>query len=214
MRLIRTTSTSLSCQCRAEAANKHADVGPALTPEQFATEFNAGKIYIYIYTEKFDDSAFYRACVANYAEKAGKLTTKERSDSESASDEIICRVLAETSILFTTCNDAGGKLLEDGASFKPIVVFCGEASQVSLASLCVPLTSFADWEGLFLFGDTCQLEPTVLKAITPYAPRPEGLPAASPGHAVSHEPGDLGVPQRPSLQWALEKSSIGFRGQC
>ncbi len=64
--------------------------------------------------------------------------------------------------MFTTCVNADGKLLEDGASFKPTVIFCDEAGQVGLASLCVPLMTFHDWEGLFLFGDICQLEPMIL----------------------------------------------------
>ena len=78
---------------------------------------------------------------------------------------MVTRVLADTSILFTTCSNAGGKLLEDGLSFKPTVIFCDEAGQVGLASLCVPLTTFHDWEGLYLFGDANQLQPMVLSAM-------------------------------------------------
>ena len=143
---------------RAEAVLKYDEARAAMGPEAFAVEFGAGRTSL----DHYDQSAPYRACVANYIAKNGKITKKERLDFEDASDRIITRVLAETSVLFTTCSNAGGKLLEDGKSFKPSVIFCDEAGQVSLASLCVPLTTFTDWEGLFLFGDISQLEPIVL----------------------------------------------------
>ena len=41
------------------------------------------------------------------------------------------------------------------------MIFCDEAGQVSIAELCVPLTTFTNWEGLVLVGDDLQLEPTV-----------------------------------------------------
>ena len=39
--------------------------------------------------------------------------------------------------------------------------FCDEAGQVSIAELCDPLTTFTNWEGLVLVGDSLQLEPTI-----------------------------------------------------
>ena len=41
------------------------------------------------------------------------------------------------------------------------MIFCDEAGQVSIAELCVPLTTFTNWEGPVLVGDDPQLEPTV-----------------------------------------------------
>lgn len=143
---------------KADALAKYTQARAAMGDEEFAARFAAGTIS----QDMFDKSAVYRACVVNYIAKAGKLNQKERLQFEDASDEIVRRVLADTSIVFTTCSNAGGKLLEEGTSFKPSVIFCNEAGQVGLASLCVPLTIFHDWEGVFLFGDTCQLEPTVL----------------------------------------------------
>ena len=116
--------------------------------------------------DQFDKSAHYRACVAKYIGLNGKINRMERLEFEDASDQIITRVLAETSVLFTTCTNAAGKLLEDGNSFKPSVIFCDEAGQMSFADLCVPLTTFSDWEGLYKFGDTRRLQPTVLSAMS------------------------------------------------
>lgn len=41
------------------------------------------------------------------------------------------------------------------------MVFCDGAGQVSVAGLCVPLTTSTNWEGLVLVGDSLQLEPTI-----------------------------------------------------
>lgn len=67
----------------------------------------------------------------------------------------------ETDILFTTCSNAGGELLTTDNAFSPTMIFCDEAGQVSIAELCVPLTTFTNWQGLVLVGDDMQLEPTV-----------------------------------------------------
>ncbi|CAF9922887.1 hypothetical protein IMSHALPRED_005784 [Imshaugia aleurites] len=76
-----------------QAANKHADVGPALTPEQFATEFNACKIYIYIYMEIFDDSAFpndqvYNGLLRNHPTAFEDSANKTRAKMRQISREL------------------------------------------------------------------------------------------------------------------------------
>lgn len=90
------------------------------------------------------------------------VTRAERTALEDASDVMIERVLADTHILFTTASNCGGPLLSGHHSFVPTVIFCDEAGQISIPSLYVPLSIFVHWEGLFLFGDIQQLEPTAL----------------------------------------------------
>lgn len=101
----------------------------------------------------FDKSALYRRCVANYIDKKGGIPGKTRDQFEAESDRMVSCVLAETNILFTTASNTGGKLIENGASFKPTVIICDEAGQISAPSLCVPLTSSNKWEGASLIGD-------------------------------------------------------------
>ena len=141
-----------------EAARQYEEARTNLGSEEFERRLAAGTISL----RMFDRSAAYRALVARYIQKNGHLSKEDRLQFQNASDDMVTRVLADTSILFTTCINAGGKLLEDGHSFKPTVIFCDEAGQVNVASLCVPLTTFHDWEGLYLFGDIRQLRPTVL----------------------------------------------------
>lgn len=109
--------------------------------------------------QMFDKSATYRKCVANYITNRGDIPPVQREQLEAESDKMISRVLAETTVLFTTASNAGGRLLENGATFKPTVIICDEAGQISVPSLCVPLTSFTTWEGLFLFGHPNQPQP-------------------------------------------------------
>ena len=61
-------------------------------------------------------------------------------------DHMVEGVLAETDILFTTASNCGDSLLKDSRSFVPTVIFCDEAGQISIPSLCVPLTTFTRFE--------------------------------------------------------------------
>jgi len=122
---------------------------------EFARQYAAGETS----EAHFDEYAEFRACVKNYIDQNGRLPLVQREQFEAASDKMISRVLAETNILFTTASNAGGKLMGSGASFKPTVVICDEAGQISTPSLCVPLTSFTTWEGMFMIGDPNQLQP-------------------------------------------------------
>ena len=129
-----------------------------LTPEEYTRRVANGEMTIAM----FDKSRKYEDCIRNYRAKNGKVTRQERRELEDETDIMVERVLAETVILFTTASNCGGALLEESRSFVPTVLFCDETGQISIASLCVPLTTFEKWEGIFLFGDIQQLEPTAI----------------------------------------------------
>lgn len=112
----------------------------------------------------FDRSAAYRAAMANYLTKGGHITNAEKKQFEKESDRMYSRVLSETKIPFTTTSNAGGSRVSNQDDFQPTVIICDEAGQVTIPGLAVPLTTFNQWEGLFLFGDIQQLEPTILSS--------------------------------------------------
>lgn len=143
---------------KAAAIIRYTEAREAMGEAEFARLSASGQIS----QDDYDDSAHYRHVIRHYIQYDGKLSKAERLEFTVASDAMTTRVLRETGILFTTCSNAGGKLLEEGDSFKPTVIICDEAGQVGVASLCVPLTTFTSWEGLFLFGDISQSGPTVL----------------------------------------------------
>ena len=114
--------------------------------------------------DNFDRSWQYRTSIKKYIDNKGFITKEERTALEDATDALTIRVLEETHILFSTASNCGGPLLEGSRSFVPTIIFCDEAGQISIPSLCVPLTTFDRWEGLFLFGDIQQLLPVTLSA--------------------------------------------------
>lgn len=109
----------------------------------------------------YNKSARYLECISHYVRSEGRVNKAERVALQDETDRMVERVLARTDILFTTASNCGGALLSESKSFEPSVIFCDEAGQISIPSICVPLTTFTKWEGLFLFGDVQQLEPTV-----------------------------------------------------
>ena len=129
-----------------------------MSEEEFGKKLSSDEISVAL----FDKSHKYRECIANYVAKEGKITYKERLALQDAVDVMTERVLKETHFLFTTASNCGGESLDKSISFEPTVIFCDEAGQISIPSLCVPLKTFNKWEGLFLFGDVQQLEPTLL----------------------------------------------------
>lgn len=143
---------------RRMAEADYRDTRERMSPAEFDRQVATGQISI----ASFDNSRKYRECMANYQAKGGRITRVERTAFEDESDSMVERVLAETHILFTTASNCGGTLLEGSRSFVPTLIFCDESGQISVPSFCVPLTTFDQWEGLFLFGDVQQLEPTVL----------------------------------------------------
>ena len=142
---------------RREAEVAYEKAREEIGPEEFSKRFNTGQISL----DDYDTCAKYRIYMGNYMKKRGKLTRTERTALENEHDRLVSKVLKETDILFTTCSNAGGELLKTDNSFSPTVIFCDEAGQVSIPEMCVPLTTFTEWEGLVLVGDTQQLEPTV-----------------------------------------------------
>ena len=130
----------------------------AMSSAELARQVASGEASV----TNFDKSHKYKRCMINYMKKGGKVSYAERVALQDEFDYMVKRVLAETHILLTTASNCAGPLLHDNDTFVPTVIFCDEAGQISIPSLCVPLTTFTNWEGLFMFGDIKQLEPTSL----------------------------------------------------
>ncbi len=141
-----------------EAEAEYEKAEEALGSQEFSKRYRAGEISV----DHFDKCARYRTYMSNYMEKRGKLTRTERSALEDEHDRLVSQVLKETDILFTICSNTGDELLTRHDSFLPTMIFCDEAGQVSIAELCVPLTTFTKWEGLVLVGDSLQFGPTIM----------------------------------------------------
>ena len=148
-------------KCRRDAEAKYAAARETMGPEEFSKLYNASEISM----EQFDDCAKYRTYMSNYMKNRGKLTGTERTAFETEHDHLVSQVLKETDILFTTCSNAGGELLTSDNTFSPTMIFCDEASQVSIPEICVPLTTFTKWECLVLVGDSLQFNPTVTSTV-------------------------------------------------
>ena len=114
----------------------------SMSPDEFSRMNNNGQISL----SHFDKSAHYRVCMEeNYPEKRqDQQTGAERAEDEF--DHMVERILPETDILFTTASNCGGSLLKDSQSFVPTIIFCDEAGQIPIPSLCVPLMTFTRWE--------------------------------------------------------------------
>ena len=130
----------------------------SMSPQVFDRQVASGEISLV----HFNKSGQYRFLVSQYIQTRGKLDKAQNDKLQEEMDKMVLRVLKATHLLFTTSSNAAGDLLtiqED--SFRPTILLCDEAGQISLPSLCVPLTNFPNVEGVFLVGDTQQLEPTV-----------------------------------------------------
>ena len=143
---------------RAQAEVDYKAARDAMTHEEFTERLAGGDFTV----AHFDKSDEYKRCIKIYIQNKGRISKKDRTALEDASDMMVRRVLAETHILLTTASNCGGPLLTGSHTFVPTVIFCDEAGQISIPGLCVPLITFERWEGLFLFGDIQQLEPTLL----------------------------------------------------
>lgn len=142
-----------------------------MSVEDFRRRRDNGEISV----ADFDKSWKPRECIAKYRAKEGKVppycsirhqdlpllsrgsAPAGRMALQIETDMMTERALAQPDILFTTASNCGGPMLEKSRSFVRTCIFCGEAGQRSIPSLCVPLDS---WEGFFLIGDMQQLEPT------------------------------------------------------
>ena len=139
-----------------EAVRRFQEAKANFPEEEFERQVRDDEISVAI----FDESRQYKHAMANYVGKDGKVGNVERTALENESDHIVRRVLADMNIVFATASNCGGELLGGANSFEPTVIVCDAAGQISIASLCVPLTTFTKWEGLFLFGDVQQLKPS------------------------------------------------------
>lgn len=143
---------------RLQAEVDYRAASSTMTSEEYHRQLDSGEFLV----SNFDKSYTYKRCINNYINKKGRVSKAERTELEDESDKMVERVLADTDILLTTASNCGGGLLKDSKSFVPTIIICDEAGQISIPSLCVPLTIFEKWEGVFLFGDPQQLSPTVL----------------------------------------------------
>ena len=143
---------------RLDAEAKFNAAKDSLPIDEFNRQCASGEISVAM----FDESAKYKACIADYIIKDGSINWAERTALEDEHDRMVGRVLEDTRLLFTTASGCGGHLLDESRTFVPTIIFCDEANQISVPSLCVPLTTFDTWEGLFMFGDIQQLLPTAL----------------------------------------------------
>jgi hypothetical protein len=104
-----------------------------------------------------DASFEYTTALDNYIKLKGKVDRDSKKRFASLWSNQMIRVFKRIDCLFTTCNNAGSGMLKLG--FRPEVLACDEAGQVTMASLAVVLTSFTDWLAIMLFGDPKQLLP-------------------------------------------------------
>lgn len=109
----------------------------AMSSAELARQVASGEASV----TNFDKSHKYKRCMINFMKKGGKVSYAERVALQDEFDYVVKRVLAETQILFTTASNCGGPLLADNDTFVPTVT-CNEAGQISIPSLCVPLTTF------------------------------------------------------------------------
>lgn len=107
-------------------------------------------------------SARFQHLLTRYIESDGRFRKDDKTAFQDEMDRMIDRVLASVRVLFTTCSNAGSDMLMLQTTFRPTVIAADEAGQASVPSLCVPITSYDSWEGLFLFGDWKQLHPVTL----------------------------------------------------
>ena len=110
----------------------------------------------------FDRSFEFRRIMRDYIARDAELSKEELKVYEEASEYMFWRILSDTTILFATASNCGGTRLIKQDAFQPSMICCDNSTQISLPALCVPLTTFTEWEGLFLFGDVRQLEPVML----------------------------------------------------
>jgi hypothetical protein len=112
--------------------------------------------------EQHNPSARFQDLMTRYIESSGHLSNDDKTAFQDEMDRMTDRVLATIRVLFTTCSNAGSDMLVLQTAFRPTVIAVDEAGQASVPSLCVPITSYDSWEGLFLFGDWKQLHPVIL----------------------------------------------------
>ncbi len=136
----------------AAAQRKWAEAKAALSPEAQATFAKT--------VSEFDESDEYNRHVEYFIEQQGQLDRQTRNAFKVVRQNMELRVVRSMDIVLASCNNSGCKLLVGG--FDPTILYCDEAGQATIPTLCVPMVSFRHWKALFLYGDSNQLEPICL----------------------------------------------------
>ncbi len=136
----------------AAAQRKWAEAKAALSPEAQATFAKT--------VSEFDESDEYNRHVEYFIEQQGQLDSMTRNAFKVVRQNMELRVVRSMDIILASCNNSGCKLLVEG--FDPTILYCDEAGQATIPTLCVPMVSFRHWKALFLYGDSNQLEPICL----------------------------------------------------
>lgn len=110
-----------------------------------------------------DQSLEYRKLLDEYVDADGDISRAKKEHFETLRLQVVLRVLNETNIVFTTCNNAGSEIMKLG--FDPTALFIDETGQLTMAGLAEVLTSFEHWIMAQLFGDPKQLPPFRLSGL-------------------------------------------------
>ena len=104
-----------------------------------------------------DPSSEYTKLLNDYKAAGGELPKSKRQSFKTLLTAMVTRVLRETDVLFTTCNNSGSEVLKD--VYQPTLIAIDEAGQLTLATFAVVATSYMSWEAILLFGDPKQRMP-------------------------------------------------------
>ena len=114
--------------------------------------------------EKRDQSLEYRKLLNEYVDADCNIARDKRNRFDVLRFQVVIRVLRETNLVFTTCNNAGSEIMKIG--FDPTALFIDETGQLTMAGLANVLTSFEHWVMAQLFGDPKQLPPFQLSGLS------------------------------------------------
>ena len=113
----------LSEEDRKQAEADYAAARDAMDFREYERQLASGNFNV----RMFDKSFKYRYCLSNYVAKKGKINGKEKAAPQNEHDTMVERVLADTTFLFTTASNCGGRLLDRSRSFVPTVIAYDEA---------------------------------------------------------------------------------------
>ena len=102
-------------------------------------------------------SSEYTALVNDCRAAGGEVPKSKRPSFKTLLRAMVNRVLRETDVLFTTCNNSGSEVLKD--VYQPTLIAIDDAGQLTLATFAVVATSYMSWEAILLFGDPKQRIP-------------------------------------------------------
>lgn len=123
-----------------------------LTEKEIETRVADDRIQsVAVRNPSYDYTKLVNDCIAT----GGDLPKSKRQSFKTLRTAMVTRVLRETDVLFTTCNNSGSEVLKD--VYKPTLIAIDEAGQLTMATFAVVATSYMSWEAILLFGDPQQL---------------------------------------------------------